>query len=294
MDPNTQANSEVQVPNAPLQPNTVIQPSPTPPPIPAPTPVAPTPPVPVQVIATAAISVNDPAPMPAQSLFQPQASPFTPPTKKRSKLWLWLVLGVVFLIALIAGGFVLFSSLKKPAVKDSANSSSVAESTIIDFPLNKDITTVQDPAWLFPGSIDGWDITLFNQNGVNKLSKKGSQTTFTSYQLLSEGIDVSDDKSATEIYQDAIIDGTKTKATVEVTSDTTMTFTTFVGDKSVEFSVRDYLYKTAAGDYQARLVTRVTDKHILSLIYAGLESEFSESEWALLTKSIQIEATFSE
>jgi hypothetical protein len=240
-------------------------------------------------------------PQPVEVNPQPQIyQPVVVLKKKKSLLWLWITLAIVamviFSVAVLA--IIKFTAVPSGAKKlgetpiVNQNSDDSTFTITADFPLTKNIMTTGDVAWGFPGSLTGWDMTVFDQNGVNQLQKQSSQTMFTSYQLLKTGISSPNDADGTKQFLDDYITGFKTKATVSNQKDSTTKFLTSDG-KSVEFMVRDYTYTTSQGTYTSKLVARVTDKYSLSLLYAGVSSEVSDTEWQTLAKSVMVVGTLN-
>ena len=250
----------------------------------------------------------EPAITPNQPVYgqalNPVVSPFYPPIeqapKKKSLLWLWIVLGVGAVLLLIAGvvvGIIVF--LNSPDTNDSLTSntsnttsdqaSSVDESSV--FGLEYDISTVSDPAWAFPYTVDGWTMSVMDQDGMNQLKKDNSQSLFTSYQLLRDGLVALNDADGSQECLDTFFGSLKKQATVTSDERSSMMIPLFDGG-SLEFAVSDYTYTVSGQQYTGKILARATDLHILSLMYGGLESAVSDSEWSTLTENVMISANY--
>ncbi len=178
----------------------------------------------------------------------------------------------------------LSQNLQSPE-SNTANQSSSSSGSI-----NEDLE-LASPAWAFPATVDGWTLSVFNQNGINQLTKNGSEATFTSFQLLPDAtLSGTTDKTRSDSFLDIYANAIKANTGLGLTTlkNHQIAFPGLV-EPSIELSCRDFTYETAAsGLMKARYCVRAMADGTLALQYAGPESAWTEAEWSLLTENIVI------
>ncbi|MDT0201102.1 hypothetical protein [Nocardioides sp. AE5] len=144
------------------------------------------------------------------------------------------------------------------------------------------------PVWEFPLSVDGWTLTVIDQDGVNQLSRAGG--LFTSFQL-DQGTQGGDDEGNSRAYLDTYYSAQQNSPGVESVSAADPTTTTLPSDRGdLEFLSQEVQYTTTNGTtYHSRMLVRSLDTNVLVLQYAAPEDEWSEAEWEKLTADVRVQ-----
>jgi len=177
---------------------------------------------------------------------------------------------------------------EKTGAKDSpttmASNSTDAAGTI---PLSENASPKKPPMWAFPVSVDGWNSTTMDKNGVNQLAKEGAVTTFTSYQL-KQGTTGGADEKNSKAYLNDFAAKLASNSQVSKVSKPAYLSTSIPSDsgEDIEFVQQDLTYTTSDGKtYRSRFIARSLDTNVLAVQYAGTKAEWAQVEWETLIEA---------
>ncbi|MCV2392875.1 hypothetical protein OEB99_01005 [Actinotalea sp. M2MS4P-6] len=140
-----------------------------------------------------------------------------------------------------------------------------------------------DAFWSIPGSVSGWDLTTFDDQGVNEFTRADGEAYFTTFQ----GVDpayagLSDLDGSYQVVGDVI-----GLSADEIAADaTTTTLPQTSGDRAVELVVFEWTSDTHDGITAGRVFD---DGHYLALSYYTPTESFDYAEWDAFIAQIAID-----
>lgn len=157
----------------------------------------------------------------------------------------------------------------------------------LDAPLSEELTTDSPGAWALP-VIDGWSPPSEQAAGVFQITKDGSDTVVTAYQMADA--DSSDAEQGArqwlDNYHSQIADNPAASDVTEPTYGFIALDSTL---GSMEFVSQELSYTAGEDRYRSFYAARWIDGYLYALQYAALEDEWSEEElWDLTEQGLQL------
>lgn len=137
------------------------------------------------------------------------------------------------------------------------------------------------PVWSFPANLEGWELAIFNENGINQLAT--DYCRFTSSQNYAPADPAQPDGETSEVLVQEVVDYLEGESdTIEHTVSTD-TVPTGVPDQGPTEMVRvDLTYSANGFDYRSVLLGRTFNERDswVSLQYTCEASHFDEAEFS--------------